>query len=57
VSRATMLAMAYKLIKSAQERWNKFAGFERLAQVITGIKFVDGVSEVELKDSAEAKAA
>lgn len=56
VSRSTMLAFAFKLIESASKQWKRFIGFERLAQVITGIKFVNGVSEMELTDS-EAKAA
>lgn len=57
VSRSSILAFAFKLIESAQQRWNALAGFERLAQVITGVKFIDGISEMELKNNWEAKAA
>lgn len=56
VSRSTMLAFAFKLVQSASKQWKRFIGFERLAQVITGIKFVNGVSETEVTIT-EAKAA
>lgn len=57
VSRTTMLSLAFKLIESAQQRWNRLAGFERLAQLITGVKFQDGIAEDELQNHKEAKAA
>ena len=57
VSRSSILAFAFKLIESAQRRWNRLAGLEHLAQIITGVKFIDGISEVELKNNREAKAA
>lgn len=57
VSRSSILAFAFKLIESAQQRWNRLAGLERLAQIITGVKFIDGISEVDLKNNREAKAA
>jgi transposase-like protein len=57
VSRSSILAFAFKLIESAQQRWIRMAGLERFAQIITGVKFIDGISEVELKNNGEAKAA
>ena len=57
VSRSSMLAFAYKLIQSASNQWLTFIGFEKLAQVITGVKFIDGVLEVDLTNITEAKAA
>jgi putative transposase len=57
VSRSSILAFAFKLIESAQRRWNRMAGLERLAQIIIGVKFIDGIAEVELKNDREAKAA
>jgi len=57
VSRSSMLAFAYKLIQSASKQWKGFIGFERLAEVIKGVKFIDGVSEKDLKITTEAKAA
>jgi transposase-like protein len=47
VSRRSMLAFVYKLVLSASHRWNRISGFERLAEVITGVKFINGVSERE----------
>ena len=57
MSRSSILAFAFELIESAQRRWNRLAGLERLAQIITGVKSFDESSEVELKNNREAKAA
>ncbi len=45
LSRTTGLAMAFKLCQSAQKRWRKLNKSEMLAEVIEGVKFVDGVRE------------
>jgi len=42
VSRTTILSMVFKLAQSAENRWNKIRGFKLLADVIEGVKFVDG---------------
>jgi putative transposase len=42
VSRESILAMVYKLGMSAQKRWRRLRGFDRLADVITGVQFVNG---------------
>ena len=42
-SRTTTLAMAFKLMQSAQKRWHRLRGYQLLADVISGIKFKDGV--------------
>lgn len=42
VSRATILSMVFKLAQSAEKRWKKIRGFKLLADVIDGVKFVDG---------------
>ncbi|MCA1603457.1 MAG: IS256 family transposase [Acidobacteria bacterium] len=47
VSRSSMLALVYKLLEAASKSWRRLAGFERLAQVIQGVRFVDGRSELE----------
>lgn len=57
VSRTSMLAFAFKLIQTASLRWNRIAGFERIAQVITGVKFVDGIADINLNIHQEAIAA
>jgi putative transposase len=37
------LAMAYKLLDAAQERWRRFNGHELVANVLAGAKFNDGI--------------
>ena len=43
LSRATGLAMAFKLCLSAQKRWRRLNRSEMLAEIIEGVQFVDGV--------------
>jgi putative transposase len=45
VSRAGILAMVFKLTKSAEQRWRKLKGAARLAQVIDGVRFKDGLQQ------------
>ena len=45
LSRATGLAMVFKLCESAQKKWRKLNRSEMMAEVIEGVKFVDGVRE------------
>jgi putative transposase len=42
-SKKAALAMAYKLLDAAQERWRKFNGHELVADVLDGVKFKDGI--------------
>ena len=42
-SRTTTLAMAFKLMESAQKRWHRLRGYSLLADVIEGVKFKDGI--------------
>lgn len=44
-SRTTILTMVFKLCQNAEKNWIRIRGFERLAEVITGVKFVDGICE------------
>jgi putative transposase len=41
-SKTAALAMAYKLLESAQERWRRFNGHELVADVLAGATFKDG---------------
>jgi putative transposase len=41
-SRAAALAMAYKLLDAAQDRWRRFNGHELVADVLAGAQFKDG---------------
>lgn len=42
VSRGGLLAMVFKLMKVAEQKWYKLKGSEFLVQVIQGVKFKDG---------------
>lgn len=44
-SSKTVVTMAFKLCQSAQKRWQRLHHSERLAEVIEGIKFVNGIEE------------
>lgn len=41
-SRATTLAMVFKLLQSAQKSWNRLKGFELLTLVVNNVPFKDG---------------
>jgi putative transposase len=41
-SKKAALAMAYKLLDAAQERWRRFNGHELVADVLAGARFKDG---------------
>ena len=51
VSRASILSMVFKLTQSAEQRWLKLRGVERIAEVVSGVQFKNGVRE-ELKKIA-----
>ena len=44
-SRQTILTMVFRLCLTAQKKWRRLDGSKRLAEVIEGIKFVDGIRE------------
>jgi len=57
-STTTILTMVFKLCDNAQKHWRKLRGFNYLAEVIRGVKFVDGVREaVENESVNEVRAA
>ncbi len=43
VSRQSILSLVYQLGMSAQKRWRRLRGFKHLAEVVAGVKFIDGV--------------
>jgi transposase-like protein len=55
LSNKTALAMAYKLAKSAETRWQRLRGHSQLLKIIIGVKFTDG-NEVS-RAQAQAHAA
>ncbi len=42
-SKKAALAMAYKLLDAAQERWRRFNGHELVADVLADVRFKDGI--------------
>jgi len=40
---AARLAMVFQLARVAKKHWRRLNGYELLARVIAGVKFVDGV--------------
>lgn len=52
VSRAGMLAMVFKLTKTAEQKWRTLKGYKLLAQVVQGVKFKDGLQEEAHKIAA-----
>ena len=42
-SKKAALAMAYKLLDAAQERWRRVNGHELVADVLSGVMFKDGI--------------
>ncbi len=42
-SRATLIALVYKLGMAAQTSWQRLRGFGLLGELVAGVKFVDGV--------------
>ena len=47
VSRTTLLGLVYKLAMCAQDSFRRLNGFRELAEVIRGVKFINGVREVQ----------
>jgi len=46
LSRKTGLAMAFKLMMSAQNKWRKLDGANRMPEIIEGIAFKDGIKQL-----------
>jgi len=49
VSRASLLGLIFKLAMSAENNWRRLRGFERLGELVAGVKFVDGISNNKIK--------
>ena len=56
-SRTTILTMVFKLSESAQKRWNRLRGFQKLGEVIQGVKFVDGIKPSDKQEPVNQKVA
>ena len=44
-SRTSILSMVFKLTMSAEQRWLKLRGTERITEIVQGVKFKNGVRE------------
>ncbi len=55
-NRMTTLAMAWKLMEVAQNKWRRLRGYKLLTDVVEGVKFKDG-ERVEDHSQGAAKAA
>ena len=47
LSRKTGLAVAFKLMMSAQGKWRKLDGSNRVPEIMQGIAFVDGIRQLQ----------
>ena len=48
LSRKTGLAMSFRLMMSAQKKWRKLDGQNRLPEVISGVEFRDGLRQLQV---------
>ena len=46
LSRKIGLAMAFKLMMSAQNKWRKLDGANRMPEIIQGVEFKDGIKQL-----------
>ena len=47
LSRKTGLARAFKLLISAQGKWKKLNGANRMPEIIQGVAFIDGIKQIQ----------
>ena len=45
LSRATLMGLTFKLAMSTEQTWCRLRGFERLSEVVAGVKFIDGMRQ------------
>lgn len=58
LSEKTALSLIHQLAMSAEKRWGRLGGLRHLADVITDVRFIDGVNEKETgREAAELKTA
>lgn len=56
-SRTTILTMVFKLCDNAEKHWRRLRGFNYLADVIRGVKFVNGIREEAENESVNKELA
>lgn len=52
-SRTTILTMVFKLCDNAEKHWRRLRGFSYLADVIRGVKFVNGIRQKVKNESVD----
>lgn len=52
VSARSGLSLMHQLAMSAQKRWQRLRGFRQLADIVAGVKFIDGVDERKISRKA-----
>ena len=52
VSAKSGLCLMHQLAMSAQKRWRRLRGFRHLADVVAGVKFIDGIDERKISRKA-----
>ena len=55
-SRGTLLAMLFKLARAAEQSFRRIKGFNWIAEVIRGVKFVDGIKQDQIIEQRRAAA-
>ena len=48
LNRKTALAMVFQLMMSAQKKWRKISGSNRLPEVMQGVEFKDGIKQIQI---------
>jgi putative transposase len=56
-SKKAALAMVYKLLDAAQERWRRFNGHELIGDVLAGEKFTDGIKVTDDETTTDERVA
>ena len=56
-SKKAALAMAYKLLDAAQERWRRVNGHELVSDVLDGAKFKDGIKVADDETTTDERVA
>lgn len=51
-SRLATITMVFKLVQAAETHWNRLRGYKRIAEVIEGVAFIDGIHPKEVKSKA-----
>ena len=46
------VALMHQLAMSAQKRWRRLRGFRQLADIVAGVKFIDGIDERKISRDA-----